>query len=197
MAASSLSFLFRSLIGAGAVTAATIWAVRTFAEHSSGSGTQPIATQWGFVADRVMGGLSTGSVEPAHIDGRDAMQLRGNVSLENDGGFIQMATDLGPEGALLDATPFTGIEIDVFGNDETYELRLRTDDLTRPWQSYRHVFTAEPVWLTLRIPFAELEPYRTDAPFDPARLRRLGVVAVGRAFEAEVAVAGLRLYRTR
>lgn len=197
MAASSLSFLFRSLIGAGAVTAATMWAVRTFADQSSGSGTQPIATQWGFVADRVMGGLSTGSVEPAHIDGRDAMQLRGNVSLENDGGFIQMATDLGPEGALLDATAFTGIEIDVFGNDETYELRLRTDDLTRPWQSYRYVFTAEPVWLTLRIPFTELEPYRTDAPFDPARLRRLGVVAVGRAFEAEVAVAGLRLYRDR
>ncbi|SHF70628.1 Complex I intermediate-associated protein 30 (CIA30) [Loktanella atrilutea] len=154
-----------------------------------------LTLDWEFVADTVMGGVSRGRIAPVTLDGRRAMQLTGDVSLENDGGFVQMAADLAPGGGGYDAGGFAGIEIDVLGNGERYDLRLRTVDLTRPWQSYRVDFRAPEDWVTRRFAFADFEPHRTDVPFDPAGLRRIGIVAIGHEFAAEVAVAGVRLYR--
>ncbi|KIN61182.1 Complex I intermediate-associated protein 30 [Sulfitobacter noctilucae] len=149
---------------------------------------------WEYVADTVMGGVSTGQIEPIAMDGMIATRLTGDVSLDNDGGFVQMAFDLRPDGAALDASAFTGIEITVRGNDEPYDLRLRTDQLERPWQSFRTDFQATPEWQTLRIPFASVTPHRTDVLFDPARLRRIGVLAIGREFHADITVAQIGFY---
>ncbi len=154
-----------------------------------------LSPDWDFVADTVMGGVSQGRIDDVTIDGRAAMRLTGSVSLENDGGFVQMAFDLADGGGAMDASGWSGIEIDVLGNGETYDLRLRTDQLSRPWQSFRTEFTAPESWTTLRFPFSDFVPHKTDAAFDPARLRRMGVVAIGREFEADVAVSGVRLFR--
>lgn len=154
-----------------------------------------IPVQWEYVADTVMGGVSRGGLTFETVEGRAAARLVGDVSLDNNGGFIQIASDLRPDGASFDARGWTGVEIEVLGNDHSYDLRLRTDALTRPWQSYRAAFDAVPEWTTLRLPFAGLEANRTDAPFDPARLRRIGILAIGEAFRADVAVAGVWLYR--
>ena len=149
---------------------------------------------WEFVADTVMGGLSTGRIESIVLDGRQAIQLTGSVSLDNDGGFVQMAFNLNKDSSILDASRFTGIELDIHGNCEAYDLRLRTDMLEKPWHSYRTGFMAKPEWQRLRVPFSSLTAHRTEIPFDPARLRRIGILAIGRAFQAEIAVSGMRLY---
>lgn len=149
-----------------------------------------LSPQWEYVADTVMGGVSTGQVTQREIAGREAMRLTGAVSTQNNGGFIQMAFD-----QRVDARGWTGIEIDVIGNGETYDLRLRTDQMTRPWQSFRMSFTTSESWRSVRLPFADFEANRIEALFDPAQLRRIGVLAVGREFDADVAVGGLRLYR--
>jgi len=154
-----------------------------------------LSPNWEFVSDRVMGGVSEGQVSFTERDGRQVATLTGTVSLENNGGFVQMALDPDPRGGTFDASDWTGIMIEVRGNGESYEVRLRTSQLTRPWQSYRMGFKAEDQWQTVRFPFAEFAPHRTDLPFDPATLRRIGILAIGRAFEAEVSVASLRLYR--
>ncbi|QFT57332.1 Complex I intermediate-associated protein 30 (CIA30) [Sulfitobacter sp. THAF37] len=148
---------------------------------------------WEFVADTVMGGVSTGHARREPVAGRDAMRLTGDVSLENDGGFVQMAFDLQPDGGGFDASGWNAIALEVRGNGGAYDLRLRTEDLTRPWQSFRSAFVAEPDWRTLTFPFSGFEPHRTDARFDPARLRRIGVLGIGRVFHAEVAVGTVRL----
>ena len=145
---------------------------------------------WEYVADTVMGGVSRGRIADEVIAGRRATRLTGDVSLDNDGGFIQMASDLPRDGG-----GFAGLEVDLIGNGEAYDLRLRTTDLTRPWQSYRTEVIAAADWTTHRIAFADFEAHRTDAPFDPAHLRRIGIVAVGRAFHADVAVAAVRFRR--
>jgi hypothetical protein len=158
----------------------------------------PTATagaRWELVADRVMGGVSSGSMTRETVDGRTALRMRGDVSLENNGGFIQVALDLAPGGEAVDASPWTGIAIDVHGNGERYNLHLRTTDVVRPWQSYRASFLAEPEWRTVRLPFEAFEAHRIDAPLDLTRLRRLGIVAIGRAFTADIAIGGLRFYR--
>lgn len=72
---------------------------------------------------------------------------------------------------------------------------MRTTALTRPWQSFRMGFTAPPAWTTLRIPFADIEPNKTDADFDLADLRRIGILGYGRAFSVDIAVSAIRFYR--
>ncbi|MEM7544003.1 MAG: CIA30 family protein [Pseudomonadota bacterium] len=156
---------------------------------------RPLTPNWEYVADGVMGGVSEGQMTSTRIDGRDAARLIGNVSLDNNGGFIQMAFDLMPAGGAFDASAWRGVEMSVRGNDEGYDLRLRTDQLTRPWQSFRCLFHAPSVWTTRRMAFADMTAHKTDAAFDPARLRRIGVLAIGRAFAVDIAVASIGFYR--
>lgn len=150
---------------------------------------------WEYVADRVMGGVSNGGMAREEVAGRDAMRLRGVVSLDNNGGFIQMALDLTSDGNSLDASDWRGIALDVYGNGEEYNLHLRTDDMRRPWQSYRQSFMASVEWRTLLLPFENFTAYRIDAPLDLKKLRRIGIVAIGRAFQADIAIGGIRFYR--
>jgi hypothetical protein len=119
--------------------------------------------------------------------------MRGDVSLENNGGFVQIALDMSPDGEAVDLSAWSGIELDVFGNGQEYGVHLRTRDLTRPWQSYRQSFRADPEWRTIPFRFQEFVPYRTDIPLNTRRLRRIGVVAIGRAFSADLAVGAVRL----
>ncbi|MFW5642360.1 MAG: CIA30 family protein [Roseicyclus sp.] len=151
-----------------------------------------IGTRWALVSDRVMGGVSSGTMARETVAGRPALRMRGGVSLENDGGFLQIALDLATGGGTLDARAWTGLALDVLGNGVRYNLHLRTADVRRPWQSYRAGFTATPDWRTVYLPFDGFAPHRLDAPLDLGRLRRLGIVAIGRAFDADIAVGGLR-----
>ncbi len=157
-------------------------------------GHTPRGTAWELISDRVMGGVSDGTLTPATIDGRAALRMTGTVSLENDGGFLQMALDLCPDGRGVDATDYTGLALDVLGNDQHYNVHLRTADVTRPWQSYRAKFTAPGRWATVELPFSDFTPHRLSAPLDLSSLRRIGLVAIGRAFTADLALGDLRFY---
>ncbi|ABG33549.1 NADH:ubiquinone oxidoreductase complex i intermediate-associated protein 30 [Roseobacter denitrificans] len=150
---------------------------------------------WEFVSDRVMGGVSEGALSIASHEGQPVARLTGRVSLENNGGFVQMAFDVTPDGSALDASKWAGLEITLRGNGETYDIRLRTAQLTRPWQSFRTQVTATPSWRIARLPFDRFEPHRTTQSFDPAALRRIGVLAIGKVFEADISVAQVGFYR--
>ncbi len=154
-----------------------------------------LGTRWRGVSDQVMGGISEASIVRGVVDGRPCLRLTGDVRLENDGGFIQAALNLAGAGELLDASGYAGLRLIARGNDEQYGVHLRTPDNVRPWQSYRAQFTASPAWQTIEIPFASFAPYRLDTPLDITRLRRIGLVAIGRAFFADLAIAYLALYR--
>lgn len=149
-------------------------------------------TRWGLVTDRVMGGLSQGALTPDTLNGRHCLRLMGDVSLANDGGFVQAALDLAPGGGAVDASGWSGIALTIAGPPEDYALHLRTTDISRPWQSYRAALRTAPGWTEHRLPWAAFAPHRTEAPFAPSRLRRIGLVAIGRAFRADLSVADLR-----
>jgi hypothetical protein len=160
---------------------------RPFPEAATG-------TRWQLMSDAVMGGVSAGSMTSAVLAGRKAIRMQGSVSLENNGGFLQIALDLAPGGESVDASAYAGIEIDVSGDGEAYGLHLRTPDLARPWQSYRAGFVAAEGWARLQLPFAGFLAHRTEAPLDTRRLRRLGIVAIGRRFQPDLFVGGVRFY---
>ena len=153
-----------------------------------------IGTDWHLFTDQVMGGVSRGNMIRKVIGGRSAIHMGGDVSLENNGGFIQISLDLAPAGEVLDAQNWNGIEVDVYGKACEYELRLRTSDLPQRWQSYRQAFTVETSWKTVKLPFDKFELHRTETPLNILRLRRLGLVAIGRAFSVDFALGGIRFF---
>lgn len=148
---------------------------------------------WRAVTDTVMGGVSGGRLRPDQVEGRPCLRLTGEVSLENDGGFVQASLDLDRHGPL-DASGHAGVELEVYGNGETYNLHLRTADTRIVWQSYRASFAAPPAWQTLRLPFAAFQPHRIERPLDLTTLRRLGLVAIGREMRVDLCLARLSLY---
>ena len=150
--------------------------------------------QWRMVTDGVMGGVSNGNLFADSIDGKKCLHLRGDVRLENNGGFIQAALDIQRTQAS-DASAYQGLTLEVYGNGEEYNLHLRTADVWLPWQSYRSTFRAPARWQTIRLPFAEFQAHRLGKPLDLRHLQRIGIVAIGREFTADLCFARLGLYR--
>jgi malate synthase len=76
-----------------------------------------------------------------------------------------------------------------------------TEPLLHAWRlegeggSLRASFDAGPQWRTLRLSFADFAPYRFGGALRVEALRRVGIVAIGQAMQAEVCVARLALYR--
>lgn len=144
------------------------------------------------VTDGVMGGVSSGELQLTERAGRSCLQLSGGVSTENNGGFIQVSVPLDASGAAVE---YDGIRIEVLGNGETYNLHLRTTDLWLPWQSYRADFVAGLQWRRIDLPFDAFKPYRIDAPLRIEKIKRIGVVAIGRNFEADICIGRMVFYR--
>ncbi len=127
------------------------------------------------------------------IDGESCTCMRGVVSLDNNGGFLQLSADL-PASQTTDYTRHAGLLLKLRGNAQVYNVHLKTSDLSSPWQSYRQQFTASPRWTAVRLPFADFEPHRTSIPLNLTALKRLVLVAIGRAFEAELCISTICLY---
>lgn len=191
-----------TLLGFGALTLCTIRSTPLRAnsghmliDNFENNARSALGTQWRGISDQVMGGRSEVTISREMMGGRNCLRLRGDVSLENNGGFIQAALNLAPLGDTLDASSYTGIRLSVRGNVEQYSVHLRTPDNVRPWQSYRSPFTANADWRTIDLPFKSFVPYRLLAPLDTARLRRVALVGVGRNFQADLAISELGFYR--
>lgn len=150
--------------------------------------------EWELFTDQVMGGRSHGSMSREVVEGRQALRMRGEVTLENNGGFVQVSLDLAADDATVDGSGFSGLVVSVLGNGETYNLHLRTADTRRPWQSYRQSFEAPARWQTIKLPFAGCTPHRVDDPLDLTMLRRISLVAIGREFSADLSVSRVAFY---
>ncbi|MFP4334932.1 MAG: CIA30 family protein [Wenzhouxiangella sp.] len=164
-------------------------------DFASRDGTAAIGTRWRGFTDRVMGGRS--DMQAGYVDGPSgpALRLRGQVRLDNNGGFIQTRVPLQAEGGDFDASDYRGIALRVRGAPGPYYLHLRTRHTWRPWQYYRATIDPGPEWRDLVIPFSAFEGRSIQRELDLTALRTLGVVAYGEAFEADIEVARIELVR--
>ena len=90
---------------------------------------------------------------------------------------------------------YRGIRLTVKGNGETCHIHLRTTGTALPWQYYHAAFPAGAAWVTIDLPFDGFKAAALESKRDPTQLTRIGVVAYGRAFRADVAVARIEFYR--
>jgi hypothetical protein len=163
-------------------------------DRSSSSPVSNLGSEWRLVTDQVMGGVSTGTLTLSTWMGRNCIRMQGAVSTDNNGGFVQIALSLSDQGRF-DASAYDGIELEVAGNNEHYNVHFRTSGLLLPWQSYRSGFMATPDWRTVRIAFSDVKAYKTTRSFRRDKLERIGLVAIGRDFHADLCLASLRFYR--
>ena len=103
---------------------------------------------WDPVSDQVMGGLSELKFSELTDNSTNFYRLEGEVSTENNGGFIQFRSRVEAKDSN-----YSGVRIKTRGNGETYEIHLRTPATFLPWQYYKATFVANENWEIIDIPF--------------------------------------------
>lgn len=155
--------------------------------------TGPHAPPWRCFTDRVMGGRSDASAELEAFHGQRALVLRGRVSLENRGGFVQVALQLGERGRPLDASRFRAIRLTVCGSAPATLVHLRTADNLFPWSHYAAPFALPTEWGEMDVPFTAFEAAGMATRLDRGVLTRLGVVAGKAAGLVEIGLTRVEL----
>ena len=143
-------------------------------------------SQWKFISDDVMGGLSTGSVVYETSKGGSIALLSGNVTIENNGGFIQIRRDLSK--INLDKAKF--VKVIVKGNNQKYFIHLRTTGMFLPWQYYQSEFIAGKDYSQILLPISEFK--RSGFPLTKniksKSIVAISLVAIGRNHQAKLYV---------
>lgn len=155
-----------------------------------------LGTDWQAFTDRVMGGQSDMEARINSEKGNNFLEMRGDVSLRNNGGFIQIRLPLSNSGKVLNASEYSGFYISLRGSRGPYFLHLRTPDNRAPWSYYAAEVQVSDNWTTLEVPWSAFEPVSTAkrSP-DIGRLTSLGIVAAEKEFQAELDISELGLYR--
>lgn len=149
-------------------------------------------TRWTYFGDNVMGGISSGKVEFVTDDAGTYARLTGDVSTENNGGFIQIRH-------TLDEPPsddVQGIRIIVRGNGETYFVHLRTRGMMLPWQYYQAEFETTSDSVEVRLPLSDFVRSGSFLSRTPRadRISSVGIVAYGRDHSAYLEVLEIGFY---
>lgn len=149
-------------------------------------------TRWNYVADTVMGGVSSGQARFLSEGDVDFAQLTGTVSTENNGGFIQVRRKL----KNRPTADTSGVRLLVRGNGEQYYVHLRTSGTVLPWQYYQAAFTTSKQWTEIRLPLSAFKASGAMLRSTPVpdRITSLGIVAYGRDHNAHVDVSEIGFY---
>ena len=147
--------------------------------------------RWQFFTDQVMGGISEGNASLVSDKSGQYVRLEGSVSTANNGGFIQIRTDIN-EGT----NEAKGIIIKAKGNGEDYYIHLRTSGTVLPWQYYQISFPTSKNWSEIKLPFANFERSSSwiSKKITGEKIRTLGIVAYGKNHNAKLDVAYLSFY---
>ena len=149
-------------------------------------------SDWTYLADTVMGGVSTGSARVENLDHVKIIHLKGSVSTANNGGFIQVRANVGKDAAK----DLEGVRLLVKGNDDTYYIHLRVAGSFVPWHYYWQEFYVPKQWIEIKLPFSKFERSSRMLRWalDPSQIITVGVVAYGKNYEAEILISEVEFY---
>ena len=107
--------------------------------------------QWRIVNDGVMGGLSSSKV----IVKDDKIIFRGNVSLENNGGFASLRSQL----KNYNFVNFSGIEIKLKGDGKRYSISMKETTYFNGYFYTNSFETKKEEWIVAQISFNQFKLY--------------------------------------
>ena len=148
---------------------------------------------WSFFTDGVMGGLSQGKAIITSDNGIPCYKMTGDVTTENNGGFIQIRTNLRPS---IEAKKYEGIYLKVKGNNQKYSVHVRTPLSIAPWQYYSYSFYLEKKWIEIKAPFNKFKRSNQYQPknLSEQKIKTLGLVAGFNNFYADICLAEIGFY---
>ncbi len=153
--------------------------------------------EWQDFTDQVMGGKSEISTSLLQEDGEFFLRMEGEVSLKNNGGFIQTRLQLSRGFGTLDASDYDGIRLLVRGIESGYYLFFRTTSTILPWLYYSAGIDVKPGWQVIDIPWSAVTKgaYGSMGNFKTSKLKSIAVVAFGREFTAQIDLKRIGLYK--
>lgn len=153
-------------------------------------------TEWEGFTDRVMGGVSEMSVTRVPDRAHPFIRMQGTVSLENNGGFVQIRLKLASSLSTFDASGYQGIRLSVRGEGESYYIFLRTANTLLPWKYYAASVSVSEDWQALEIPWSAFKggDYGRVGRLRTDRLKSVALVAYGKAFDARIDMREIGLY---
>ena len=149
---------------------------------------------WELFTDQVMGGVSTGDVDFV-IDGKKTLHMTGDVSLENNGGFILTRKNLKTNEGYFNASGFDGVWIKAKGNGKNYSVHIRTSANLFPWQFYQADFVAENITKTHFLPFTDFTNYGTKTSMKLTKLKFISIAAAFEEMQADLYVEKIGFYK--
>ena len=156
------------------------------------TGISSLGTQWQGFTDRVMGGRSTIQAGYRETGDGRVLSMRGVVSLENNGGFVQVRLPLATDRAL-DASEYTGVAVEARGEPGHYYVHLRTRQSRAPWQYYAAELPVSGEWQRIVIPFASFSGESIRRELDPSDLVSLAIVGANHEFTADIDIRRVEL----
>ena len=150
-----------------------------------------VRAKWSAISDQVMGGISEVNFYEIEEDGKKFYRLEGDVSTENNGGFIQIRTNFD-----VNEENFNGIRIKARGLPSEYFIHIRTSFLLLPWQYYSGKFVVSEVWEDHEILFEDFEKSNFYQPslFSSSDIKSIGFVAFGKNFEPQLDILKAELF---
>ena len=144
--------------------------------------------RWRFIADTVMGGISSGQLSFSIDDNVNFVK----VSTENNGGFIQFRR------SVINGLPAEtrGLKLSLRGNGQKYFVHIRTKGTFLPWQYYQRSFMASEDWSETAMQLDEFRPSGVllKKTIDPKNIRSIAIVAFGRDHEAKIDVRRISFF---
>lgn len=108
--------------------------------------------QWRIVNDGVMGGLSSSNV---NVNEDNKIVFKGNVSLENNGGFASLRSPV----KNYDFEKFSGIELRMKGDGKRYSISMKETSYFTGYFYTTSFDTKNDEWMVMQIPFNKFKLY--------------------------------------
>ena len=147
---------------------------------------------WSFFSDGVMGGVSSGKASLKKSGQDSFVRIEGNVSTDNNGGFIQIRHNL--KKPLEDKA--MGVRLKVRGNGENYYIFIRTKSTLLPWQFYNLEFPTSKKWSIVELQFRKFKRSSSfiRKTFKSSSIKSIGIVAYGRNHSAKVDISEIDFF---
>ena len=149
-------------------------------------------SKWEFISDNIMGGVSFGKIDFLSENKQHFLRMTGFVSLENNGGFIQVRRKVSRKKNAIK----NGIKVIVRGNDMNYYIHLRTKFTLLPWQYYQTKINVTEDWeeANLKIKDFKRSGFLLPKFINAKNITSIAIVAFGKEHQARIDVKKVMFY---
>lgn len=148
--------------------------------------------KWEFISDQVMGGVSYGKHDFLSDSRKNYIRMTGFVSLDNNGGFIQVRRKLSKGEQKI----IKGIKLELRGNNQGYYVHIRTKYTFLPWQYYQGKLATTEEWkeIKLRLEYFKRSGRLLPKKINPKHVTSIALVAFGIEQDVRLDVSKITFY---